>query len=248
MPKGAAFRALRWRARRVARSCATPCAMSQSNYPRGRSKITAAGATGSTGDRVTVTLDSPDLAELSPLLPAPMRSLAGALHLKADFAGLPPRAGFDIEAKGERLKLPGGAAVGTAELRAHVAPGATGDFERDLASRKIEAQVTAAQIATPSGDAGTLRAGVTGTLAEHAATLALKGADLRRQCVGPWRVRHDAHVQRHRRIGMERDTGYARKPRRMVAPPRGAGNTWTSRARTFESARRSSPWPKAIFA
>ena len=143
----------------------------------GRSKITAAGATGTTGDRVTVALDSPDLAQLAPLLPAPMRSLAGVLHLKADFAGLPPKAGFDVEAKGEQLKLPGGIAAGTAELRAKVAPGATGDFQRDLATRKIEAEITATKIATPSGDAGTLRASVTGTMAEHAATLALKGAD-----------------------------------------------------------------------
>ena len=144
----------------------------------GGSKIKAAGAAGAVGDHLTVTIDSSDLADFAPLVPAPFASsLGGALRLKADFAGLPPQAGLDLEATGVRLKLPGGIAAGKAELRAHIAPGASSDFRRDLATRKVDIDVVGTDVVTASGNAGALRAGVVGTLAEHAATLALKGAE-----------------------------------------------------------------------
>jgi hypothetical protein len=132
-----------------------------------------------------VAIDSPDLVDFSPLLPASFASsLAGSLRLKADFAGLPPQAGLDLEASGARLKLPGGIGAGTAEVRAHVAPAASSDVGRDLATRKVDVTILANEVATPFGNAGTLNASVAGTLADHTATLASKGAefDARASC------------------------------------------------------------------
>jgi len=144
----------------------------------GHSKLTAAGAAGAAGDHLMVAVDSPDLADFAPLLPARFASsLAGALRLNADFAGLPPQAGLDLEASGERLKLPGGIGAGTAQIRAHIAPATSNDLGRDLATRRIDVTVVAKEVATPSGNAGTLNATVAGTLAEHTATLAAKGAE-----------------------------------------------------------------------
>lgn len=144
----------------------------------GRSKMTATGAAGVAGDHLMVAIDSPELADFAALLPARFGpTLGGALRLKADFAGLPPQAGLDLEARGERLRLPGAITAQTAEVRAHIAPGASSDFGRELATRKLDVAIVATEVVTPSGNAGTLRASVTGTLAEHAATLALKGAE-----------------------------------------------------------------------
>jgi len=144
----------------------------------GHSKLTATGAAGAVGDHLAVAVDSPDIADFAALLPARYASsVAGALRLKADFAGLPPQAGLDLEASGERLKLPGGIGAGTAVVRAHIAPGASSDLGRDLATRKIDVTVVAKDVATPSGNAGTVNASVAGTLAEHTAMLAAKGAE-----------------------------------------------------------------------
>ena len=52
------------------------------------------------------------------------------------------------------------------------------DLRRDLPTRRIEIDVTAKDLVTPAWTFATARAGVTGTAAEHAATLALKGEDL----------------------------------------------------------------------
>ena len=142
----------------------------------GRSRLTA---TGEADGRIAVALDAPNLAELAPLFPAVLaRSLSGTLHAKAAFAGLPPRAGIDFEARGESLKLPGGLAFGTVDVQARLAPGATADTHRDLATRKLQLDVAATQFITPTGTFATMRAGVAGTLAQHAVTLAMKSEDL----------------------------------------------------------------------
>jgi translocation and assembly module TamB len=149
------------------------------NLAAGRSKLAATGAAGAVGDHLTLTIDSPDVTDLAALLPARLASsLAGSLHLKADFAGLPPQAGLDLEAKGEGLKLPGGIAAAKLELRAHVAPASSGDFRHDLATRKIDIDVAGTEVVTPSGNVGTLRSSVVGTLAEHAIAFELKGAEI----------------------------------------------------------------------
>jgi hypothetical protein len=72
--------------------------------------------------------------------------------------------------------------IGALDVHARVAAGGTAasteDFRRDLATRRLELEVAAAQIVAPEGSFATLRAGVTGTAAQHAATFALKGDDV----------------------------------------------------------------------
>ncbi len=145
----------------------------------GRAKITATGGVGDAGDRVAVMLDAPDLAEFVPFAPAAMaQSLSGALRAKATITGLPPRAGIELDAKGERVKLPGGISFGTLAVQARIAPGSSADFHGDLATRKIALDFAATQFATPVGTYGTLKAGVAGTAAQHTVTLALTDEDL----------------------------------------------------------------------
>ncbi len=148
----------------------------------GRARLTATGSAGypgDTGERITVALDAPSLAELAPLIPASTaRALEGAIHAKAVLAGLPPRAGIELDATGERLKLPDGIAIGSIDVHARIAAGASMDLRRDLPTRRMEIDVTAKDLVTPAWTFATARAGVTGTAAEHAATLALTGEDL----------------------------------------------------------------------
>ncbi len=145
----------------------------------GKSRLKATGGAGEADDRIAVTLDAPSLAELAPLFPAAWtQSLSGALHAKATLAGLPPRAGIDLDLRGEGLKLPGGIAFGTLDVHARVAPGNTADVRDDLAAREMQIDVAATKFVMPAGAFGTLRASVAGTLAQHAVTLAMKSEDL----------------------------------------------------------------------
>ncbi len=142
----------------------------------GKSKLTAASEA---DERIAVALDAPNLAELAPLLPAGFPGpLAGALRGKATFTGATAQSGVDLEASGEQLKLPGGIAFGALGVRAHVAPGTPADVRGDLAARTMRIDVTATGLVTPEATFATMRAGFTGTLAQHALTLAMKGEDL----------------------------------------------------------------------
>ncbi len=135
-------------------------------------------ATSETAERIAVVLEAPDLAELAPLFPAGFPSpISGALRGKATIAGAPAQIGIDLEAGGERLKLPGGIAFDTLGVRANVAPGTTADARDDLLTRALRIDVTATGFVAPAATFGTMRAGLNGTLAQHALTLAMKGAD-----------------------------------------------------------------------
>ena len=187
-----------------------------------------------------------DLAELAPLLPARVaQSLAGALHLKADFAGLPPQAGIDLEAKGERLKLPGGIAAGTAELRARIAPGATGDFRarprdaKDRARRRGDADRHALRRRRHAARERRRNAG------RACGDAGAEGRGLRCQRVGPRRIRHDAR----RPAASTTLAGRARSMRsRTAAHGRCASRRRPARARALARSHRrdaSSPSPTA---
>jgi autotransporter translocation and assembly factor TamB len=59
----------------------------------GRSRLTATGGAGETGERLAVALDVPNLAELAPMFPGDWSALlSGALNARATLAGLPPGA------------------------------------------------------------------------------------------------------------------------------------------------------------
>lgn len=81
----------------------------------GRARLTVTGSVGGGGtmgkgdsaERVGITLDAPNLAELAPLLPPSLlRSLAGTLHAKAILTGLPPRGGIELDVDGSQLVTP----------------------------------------------------------------------------------------------------------------------------------------------
>ena len=124
-------------------------------------------------------LEAPDLAELTPLLPAGFPGpISGALRGRATLAGAPAQIGMDLEASGDQLHLPGGITFGALGVRAHVAQGTPADVRGDLSTRTMRIDVTAKEFVTPAATFGTMRAGFTGTLAQHALTLAMKGEDL----------------------------------------------------------------------
>jgi translocation and assembly module TamB len=143
----------------------------------GHATLVANGSLGAAGDRMTVSLDARELAEIVPLLPADVpRTLAGELHVKAEATGAPPAAGLDLAARGARLKLPGGLAVGAFDAHATIARSATGHL--DLAARALDFDLAATDVRAPSGDVVSGRARVAGTLAAHTVTVALDGGEL----------------------------------------------------------------------
>jgi len=139
--------------------------------------LVANGSLGAAGDRMTGSFDARELAEIVPLLPPGVpRTLAGELHVKAEATGAPPAAGLDLAARGARLKLPGGIAVGTFDAHSAIAPSATGRL--DLAARALALDLDATDVRTPSGDVVSGRVRVAGTLAAHTVTVALDGGEL----------------------------------------------------------------------
>ena len=145
----------------------------------GSAKLAATGSVGQPDDRIMVTLDAPRLAELASLLPKQVpRTLSGAVHAKAELRGLLPQAGIDAEIKGEGLKLGSTFALRSVDARLAVAPGSPGVSASDLAGRTITLDVNATQIVVPSATFASARASLTGTLAQHSASIAFKGEDL----------------------------------------------------------------------
>ena len=102
----------------------------------GRSRLTATGNAGEADDHIAVALDAPDLAELAPLFPAAMAQLALRRAPRQGDARGSAAAGRHRSRRpaAKRLKLPGGIAVGTLDVRARVAPGNTADVRGDLAA------------------------------------------------------------------------------------------------------------------
>ncbi len=167
----------------------------------GSGKLAATGATGGTSDPIVVVLVAPKIAEFAPFFPAALApTLSGTLRAKATFAGLPPKAGVDLEVKAENLKLPGAIAFGTLALKARMAPGSTADFRADLPARMVDVDIAATQFATPAGTFATMHLGVGGTLAQHSLTLAMTNEDL------------DVAMAAHGGLEMARETGDARVP------------------------------------
>ncbi len=145
----------------------------------GRAKLNATGSAADPGDRMTIALDAPEIAELAPFLPAAVpRPVSGALHARAHLHGVPPRAGIDFEATGRQLKFGALHAFGTLEVHASVERGTAADIAGDLAGRKLNIAVAAKEFVTPSGIFATMRAKVEGTLAQHGMTAAFVGEDL----------------------------------------------------------------------
>ncbi|MEO8675345.1 MAG: translocation/assembly module TamB domain-containing protein [Casimicrobiaceae bacterium] len=145
----------------------------------GSATVKASGSVGEPGDHITATLDAPHLAELVPLLPAAIpRTLDGALQVKAQMAGAPLVAGFDVTAKGSQLKLGDAFSIGALDAHVVVAPSSVAGTRADFTSRTLRLDVDATGIKTPSGDAARANARVAGTLAAHTVTLSVDGGDI----------------------------------------------------------------------
>jgi translocation and assembly module TamB len=143
------------------------------------SKLTLAGSVGGPNDVVTASLDTPKLADIVPFLPAEVpRTLAGALHAKAQLRGTPTSGAIDLEANGTALKLSPTHTLGTATLRVALAAAAPGTVGTDPATRHVDASLEATNVVTPPGTFATARASVKGTLGEHAIAVAFTGNDI----------------------------------------------------------------------
>jgi translocation and assembly module TamB len=145
----------------------------------GSATLKGSGSIGEAGDRMAATLDAPQLAVLVPLLGAAIpRTLDGALHMTAQMSGTPQSAGFDVTAKGTRLKVSETLAIGTLDAHAVVAPSAAAGARTDFASRSLQLDIDAADVKTPSGDVARANAHVAGSLAAHTVAIALDGGDI----------------------------------------------------------------------
>ncbi len=228
------------KARRAAPSRAMGFAMRRStSRPAARSSRRPA-APSYAADHATITLDAPNLAELAPLLPKPSaHPIEGALSREGDAR----RTAAARRHRARRQRHRAQAAGRHVDRRSSrctraVAAGSTADFRRDLATRRVELDVTASRIVTPEGSFATLRAGVTGTAAAACGHACAQGRGHRRPRVRPRRARRSA-----RRGGRDHDGGarvegnarYAGEPGAVDAAPRGARRR---RGRTRASSRR----------
>jgi translocation and assembly module TamB len=141
----------------------------------GSARLHAAGAAGTPGDRLTVTLDAPHLAEVASLLPASVpRPVAGELHASGHVAIGNGIIGGGLEWRATALHA-GAYAVGATQGNASIAPppvpGGT------LATRALAFDIAATQLTLGARTLDDVHAHVTGSLAQHHATLAARGAD-----------------------------------------------------------------------
>ncbi|HKU88065.1 MAG TPA: hypothetical protein VJV77_17145, partial [Casimicrobiaceae bacterium] len=143
----------------------------------GSTTVRASGAAGRAGDRVTIALDAPRIAELAPLLPAGVpQPVSGGLVANGAFTlthGVP---GGEIEFTGRSLHF-GPHAAATLRGRASLAPPVTG-AQKPLAERALTLDITATQARIAERLLESVHATARGTLARHHVTLALRTGDV----------------------------------------------------------------------
>ncbi len=138
------------------------------------------GAFGGAGDALAYAFEAPHLAELAPLVArhatdAVPAKLAGALAARGRITGAAPSPGFTVDAHGSALAWGEAWRVAKVDLTASVAPGVAAAGPVPLAARPVAIAIAAAGVVGPAGTFPAARANVTGTLARHAASLALSG-------------------------------------------------------------------------
>lgn len=140
-------------------------------------KIRATGAAGSTGDRLTFAVDAPHLAEIAPLLPDGVpRPVSGELHASGELGIAGETWAGNVELRGKSLRA-GPYAAATLAGQGSLAPPAAGS-RAALATRALSIDIAATQLALPERAIDAAHATVTGTLAQHRATLALRAQDI----------------------------------------------------------------------
>ena len=137
---------------------------------------TARGDAGARGDRIAFTLDAPRLADVAVLVPASLpHPIEGAAHASGHVALGAGSAGGDVEWRAQSLRA-GRFAAATLAGHASIAPAALS--RNTLDTRALDVVVDATSLVVPGRTIETMHAGVTGTLARHQATLALRSGDV----------------------------------------------------------------------
>ncbi len=134
----------------------------------GPTRVHAKGNAGRPGDRLDFAIDTPELAGITPLLPARARGLSsGALHARGTLAIEPSGTGGHVEAHASKLAFADGLSIATLAFNADV--GAAGDSRHPLAlaQRALSIDVEATGIASVTQSLARASASAEGTLAAH---------------------------------------------------------------------------------
>ena len=150
------------------------------NLHAGTASVALRGSYGAPADTLAFDVDVPRMAELRALLARYAGSalpdpLAGALRARGSVSGDPRSPGLALDLHGEGLQWGSALRVATLDVNATAASGMSRAGPVALAARPISLTLAAAHVATAPGDLATVRATVTGTLAQHRSTLAATG-------------------------------------------------------------------------
>jgi translocation and assembly module TamB len=144
----------------------------------GNGRVSASGSAGATGDRLSFTLDAPNLGDLVALLPDRLpRTLSGALRAKGTLEIEPGGPGGTIDVHGERLRSDSMAAD---RLDAHVelASGGGAAAPVPITARRMRLQLVASGAKASGRTISTARIDGEGTLADHRTTAHVAGEGL----------------------------------------------------------------------
>jgi translocation and assembly module TamB len=138
----------------------------------GSAHLQASGAAGAPGDQLSFTIDAPHIAEVAAFLPdAVPHPLAGELHASGNATITDRIVRADLEWRGQSLQA-GPYAAGTLQGRASIGAAPA------LDDRALAIDVAATQLHAAGRAFDSAHASVSGSLARHHATLALRGTDL----------------------------------------------------------------------
>ncbi len=143
----------------------------------GDARLALHGNAGRSGDALAFTLDVPNVAAVTPLVPgASTRLRAGALAAHGTLAIEPAGIGGNVVASAERLVLADGVSVATLALDARV--GTPSSARQAFAERSLAVDAAATGVIVPDHTIARVHAHAEGTLAAHHLTLeAVNGAD-----------------------------------------------------------------------
>ncbi|MET0204724.1 MAG: hypothetical protein ABW276_10465, partial [Casimicrobiaceae bacterium] len=113
----------------------------------GAAHLTASGSAGTVNDRLQFAFAAPRMAELTPLLPAPLpQKLAGGLRASGTLRVEPGGIGGDVDAHGDNFAYGELANAATVALKASIEPGGGATAVVPLDVRKLSLAVTATKL------------------------------------------------------------------------------------------------------
>ena len=150
----------------------------------GATRVTLTGAFGAPADSLAYDVDIGKLAELRPLIEryAPATAspevVAGSLRARGKVTGDPAAPGVTVDAHAANLVWGTLLRAATLDVAGSFAPGRNAAGPVPLAARPVTLKATATKLAVPQLALASASASVEGTLDEHKATIAAKGADI----------------------------------------------------------------------